>query len=148
MKKLVFLMIIFLIFLIFLSCSKEEDKVGKEFEDKMSNLLSQIVVELKEPKKITLTPRRFVELSAIMIASNYYWAKELISSNSNVSTEEIVNYRLLKKQQLLSLFGLTVDEYENYSINNYKDLQKFSKQNPEIMKLYNEIARSLPTFEE
>lgn len=148
MRRLVSFLIIFLIFMYFVSCAKEEDKVGKELEYKMSNLLNQIVFELKEPKKITLTPRRFVELSAIMLVSNYYWTKELISSNSNISPEDIENYRNLKKQQLLSSFGLTIDEYENYSVNNYRDLQKFSRENPEIMNFYNEIARSLPTFEE
>ncbi|MGC8766089.1 MAG: hypothetical protein ACP5PT_08135 [Brevinematia bacterium] len=147
-RNIVFLLFVFTLIFLF-SCSKKEDKVGRELEDKMSKLLGQIVVELKEPKVIdNLDPRKFVELSAIMLVSNYYWTKELISSNSNVSPEEIDSYKTLKKQQLLSSFGLTLDDYENYSIKNYKELQEFSKENPEVMDLYNEIARSLPTFED
>lgn len=129
-----------------LSCQTSEDKVGKELEDEISNLLNSIVSETRELKKITLTPRTFVELNAILTVSNYFWTKELMSSGTNVSSEVLENYRTTKKVELLSKYGLNLEEFENYSVKNYQQLQKFSQDNPDLMEKYNRLSSAIPTL--
>lgn len=135
-----------IVFIFIVSCQASEDKVGKELEDEINNLLNSIVSETREPKKITLTPRAFVELNAILTVSNYFWTKELISSGTNVSSEILEDYRTTKKMELLSKYGLSLEEFENYSIRNYQLLQRFSRDNPDLMEKYNKLSGSIPTL--
>lgn len=144
MKKettLVFLIVLIL----FIGCKSEENN-SSNVSKNITSLLNEIVVELKSPKKISLTPRTFIELNAIIIASNYFWTEELMKSNTNISSEALEEYKNQKKQQLLSLFGISIEEFEQYSINNYNAIQKFSEEHPEIMEKYNELSQLLPTL--
>ncbi|MFN4244749.1 MAG: hypothetical protein ACK4F9_01190 [Brevinematia bacterium] len=143
MNKIVLLITI--LFFIFSGCSTN-DKESKKLEEDINSLLSQIVVELKTPQKVTLSPRTFIELNAILIASNYLWTKELIKSETNISSEMLEKYREVKRKELLSMFGITIEDFENYSIKNYQSLKSFSDQNPNLMEKYNELSRMLPTL--
>lgn len=137
--------LIFLVSVLFISSCSNEDE-SKNFEKKLNDLLSQIVVELKSPRKVSLTPRTFIELNAILMVSNYMWTKSFLSSSTNPSSDILEQYRNEKKKELLSQFEITVEEFENYSIKNYKALQEFSEQNPEIIQKYNELSALLPTL--
>ncbi|MEN2998638.1 MAG: hypothetical protein ABDH28_06355 [Brevinematia bacterium] len=142
MKKTIFsfLVIIFTVF----GCVQEDE--GKKLEEDILAILNEIVLELKTPKNISLTPRRFIELNAILMVSNYFWTKDIIKTETNVSSEFLEQYRIEKKKELLSSFGLTIEEFENYSIGNYKNLQEFSEKNPDIMEKYNKLSQMLPTL--
>ncbi|MCX8028491.1 MAG: hypothetical protein N2712_00650 [Brevinematales bacterium] len=148
MKKIVFyVFFVFTMLVSLMSCSTgEEDKSGRELEMEIQKLLDEIVVELKTPKPIKLTPRTFIELNAIMVVSNYFWTKEIINSKTNITAELLDEYRTRKKKDLLSNYNISIEEFENYSVNNYQQLQKFSQENPDVVEKYNELSRSLPTL--
>ncbi len=145
MKNVALLLVSIFLLFIFTGCKYQENE-SEKLEENINYLLSQIVVELKDTKKIKLSPRTFIELNAILIVSNYLWTKELIKSQTNFSSEMLEEYRNTKKEQLLSSFGLTVQEFENYSIKNYQLLKSFSDQNPGIMEKYNQLSKMLPTL--
>lgn len=146
MKKVgVFVVILYLVSLLFLfSCGKEDE--SKNLEKDLNRLLGEIVVELKSPKKVNLTPRTFIELNAILMVSNYLWTKNLVDSSTNITSDMLEQYRNEKKKELLSQFQITVEEFENYSIKNYKALQEFSEKNPDLIQKYNELSQLLPTL--
>ncbi len=122
-RKLILLALVSLV-AFFGACKGSNDNTStdKELEKQLNSLLNDIVVELRTPKPIELTPRRFIELSSIIVVSNYYWSKELIakaqsSTNTNgISQEEVELYLTDKKQKLLEAFGLTIEAFESYAI--------------------------------
>jgi len=157
-KFLKFSFSVVIVFVILLASCKGGNNNGtnteandKEFNNQLNKLLSEIVVELKSPKKVELTPRRFIELSSIIVVSNYYWDKELIEMNQSrsneLSQEEIENYISEKKQKLLEAFGISVDEFENYAVEHQKEFQEFVTQNKDLIDKYNTLSSMIPTFE-
>jgi len=153
-RKLVLLALVSLVFF-FVACKGSNDNTStdKELEKQLNSLLNDIVVELKTPKPIELTPRRFIELSSIIVVSNYYWSKELISkaqssTNTNsISQEEVELYLTDKKQKLLEAFSLTIEAFESYAIEHQKEFQGFIKQNKDLVDKYNTLSSLVPTFE-
>jgi hypothetical protein len=152
-RKLVLLTLVSLVFF-FVACKGSNDtSTDKELEKQLNSLLNDIVVELKTPKPIELTPRRFIELSSVIVVSNYYWSKELIakaqsSTNANgISQEEVELYLTDKKQKLLEAFGLTIEAFESYAIEHQKEFQEFIKQNKDLVDKYNTLSSLVPTFE-
>lgn len=144
MARAYFLTVVILV-LVVIGCKYQEVEKS-EIEKEIHSLLNEIVVELKSPKKISLTPRTFIELNAILMASNYFWIKEVIETNTNISSEVLDDYRTGKKRHFLSLFGVTLEEFETYSVNNYGALQEFTEKHPEIMSKYNALSQMLPTL--
>ncbi len=152
-KIITFFTLIFL-FIFFNACKSGNnltDKEDKELETQLRTLLNEIVVELKTPKQIQLSPRTFIELSAIIIVSNYHWSKELIAKaqqNTNLPFQEEIEIQLTdKKQKLLETFGLTIEDFESYVIKHQKDFQEFIKKNKELVDKYNTLSSLIPTFE-
>ncbi len=151
MKRSTFVKLIFVLFILgfslsFYSCgSSEEDETNsKDLESKLNSILGEIVTELK-PGKVELTPKTYVELNAVLVVSNYFLRKEL-SKDTNLTVEEIEEAIFSNQAIILSNYGLSYQDFEEYPLKKGEELREFEINNPDIIRKYNEINELLPTL--
>ena len=125
------------------SCGKKEGKnentsTKKEEVSSITNLIT-----IRPGEKLILdSPKKFVELWILFNLSQKKWLQE-ISTQTNITTDTNVNIedytaKLLeeRRKEFYKNFGITEDDFTQYSMKNWKKIQEFLDKNPEYKQAY------------
>ena len=125
------------------SCVKKEGKDEKVStkKDEVSSITN--LITLKPGEKLILdSPKKFVELWILFNLSQRKWLED-ISTQTNITMDTNVNIedyttKLLeeKRKEFYKNFGITEEDFTQYSMKNWKKIQEFLDKNPEYKKAY------------
>jgi len=139
--KLIKIIILIIGLLIFTNCIKKSGTssstnstiITNELGENVSDYLS--VVKIKKGEKVELdSPEKFVQLWILLNHEQKQWLK-MINENSNL-IEDIENYLDNKRKEFYKSFGLTEDDFTQYSITHFKEIELFLEKNIEYKKAY------------
>ncbi len=119
----------FIIFVLLCNCGKKEKKV-KIKEENFSNIISTIYTEeINESQK--LNPEKFFKISSEINKLTREYDK-IIQASSTEDADKLIAELGRKINMIYKRYGITEEEFNQYSSAHYKKLEKYLEAHPEI----------------